>query len=135
MSTERNLRLAVACAFADALDHRAYESALELLAENCVYRHLERRIKGPLDIIRSYQLADELSSEADRAELASAVDREGDAARITFVDRHARDDRDRRHRCYERLEFNEEGYIVNIVHEELGVKRQPRSTSKPSASQ
>lgn len=135
MSTDRNLRLAVACAFADAIDHRAYETALELLAENCVYRHLERRIRGPVDIIRSYQQADELSSQVDRAELASAVDREGDAARITFVDRHARGERNRTHRCYERLEFNEEGYIVNIVHEELGVELQPRSTSKPSASQ
>lgn len=115
----RPMRLAVACAFADALDRRDYDAARELLAEECVYDHSAGRIHGADHIIHSYELIASLRERLDQAKYTSAVHSEGDAAVVTFSDRVALGQFGHLCSCQERLLFDRDGYIHSIAHQEL----------------
>ncbi len=117
--SERGLQLAVACAFADALDNRAYDVAAELLAPDCVYEHPDGLLVGPQRIVRSYAMIESTIGEFEKIEFSSAVRPEGDAAVVTFCDRLTRHDLSHEYRCQQRFVFNEEGYIRAIQHQEL----------------
>lgn len=118
-SEQRGLQLAVACAFADALDNRAYDVAAELLSPDCVYQHPDGLLVGPQNIVRSYAMIESTIGTFEKIEFSSAVRPEGDAAVVTFCDQLTRNHRSHEYRCRQRFLFNDEGYICAIEHQEL----------------
>lgn len=118
--------LAVAAAFAGALDREDYKTARSLLDDDCMYLIRGERLVGPDQIIASYKgNGDAASAEFDSIAYSSTV-RTGDErwVVIEFTDEIRHAGRTLVHRCEQRVRVGEPGRIVRVEHIDLPGERE-----------
>jgi uncharacterized protein len=119
------LALGVARRFARSLDEEDYEVAIALLSRDCLYQCRDNQMRGPAEIIASYQASAELARASfDGIAYESAASAlTATEARIDFADHLRRGERHLVFRCWQRLKVDEAGLIVEIEHFDLEGQR------------
>lgn len=116
--------ITTATQFAAALDAEAYDEAIALLADECVYESPDGTLTGPEPIIASYRDKGEgASSRFDEITYRSQVEPIGDEFAVTYFDGLRKGDRRHEFRCRQWLRVNTDGRIAAIRHEELDGER------------
>ena len=115
----------IATRFADALDAEAYDDAISLMADDCIYESPDGTLIGPEAIIDSYRgNGERASSRFDEITYRSQVERIGDEFAVTYFDGLRIGDRQHEFRCRQWLRVNADGRIIAIRHEEITGERE-----------
>lgn len=118
-------QISTAAALAKALDREDYESARQLLAEDCRYEIRGEVLEGADAIIESYRSNGDSGNERfDRVEYESAVEAIESGARINYTDRITKAGETHVHRCAQEVRANAEGLIEFIRHVDLEGERE-----------
>jgi hypothetical protein len=107
--------------FAETLDRREYDELRSLLATDCVYEILDRRITGSEAIIAAYRSNTEWAFDVfDEIEFCSVVIAESEcSARITFTDRLHFGSAVHEFTCQQMVHVDRHDRIDHIKHFEL----------------
>lgn len=118
--------LAVATAFAEALDRDDFDVARPLLHEACAYTIRDKVLNGPEAILASYRAATEdAHAKFDRVEYASRVSMMApNVAVIEFSDVLTHKGWTHHHKCHQQLTLDSAGQIIAIEHQDLPGERE-----------
>ena len=121
LETMKTRAEAIAQLLATALDRENYTTALQLLAEDCVYLFRGERIEDPAKIISMYQSNGDAGRETyDEIHYVSRVEPQGNGkARIHYTDSITLKGETHVHRCLQEIAVDDGGKVARIVHVDL----------------
>lgn len=112
--------------FAKSLDAEDYETAIALLADDCVYELRGETHRGPAAIIASYRgHGDDASDEFDKIEYESVIEAESETRHtIRFIDHLTHNGERFTFECRQVIDLNDAGLITAIEHIDLPGQRE-----------
>ena len=116
----------VARQFAQALDGEDYPTVKSLLAADCVYESPSGMLRGQEDILKSYRENGEQAHHwfGTIAFESQIIKSDDISATILFIDHLTHSKGKHTYRCQQKLQFNSQGKIFKIIHQEIETERQ-----------
>lgn len=119
----------IANRFMHGLDKEEYEDVAQCISPDCQYEIAGKTHHGPEAIVASYQGNGDWAAEnIEKIGYGSAlVEVNERAAKIEFLDYLEHGGQKLTHRCHQHLEFDNDGLICSIRHEDLPGEREALS--------